>query len=424
MSNSNSNRIQPLCRTKSHRNSFTLHDVAVALKIEVPIKNSPIFRPESLDIMDSTQLKNELINIEKQNLHYQSELSLSTAISYELYQQNEKLNKDYADLNTEIEAFKSLIQSHLKIETSDLNMQRRELSFALKQEVENANSMAWIEAQASELKLELNAVKQQSSREILQTRKQLRDVILERDNLKRDLKFSKERFDALQSQSSQLMLARKSWSVFRQEWRRNDELNTFNTSNIQFPQVKNDSPLAERRKSLSGSEVVSSSGLTPKVLKSTNIPLSEIKYKPSSNIGFPNASSNSTLFNKRIKHKKSFSDSAFIMNSDQRRILTLENELEIAKFANMRTQAVFTSIENFTTYIFNIPSSLTLSQVFLAIYLSVTSIFLNTAIRGLAKVLLYAYFSLVLTLLIIKSQLTITSSNKSSLKAILSRNST
>lgn len=72
MSNGNSNRIQPLCRTRSHRNSFTLHDVAAALKIEVPIKSSSKFRLESLDIMNSTQLRNELVNIENQKLHYQS----------------------------------------------------------------------------------------------------------------------------------------------------------------------------------------------------------------------------------------------------------------------------------------------------------------------------------------------------------------
>lgn len=306
-----------------------------------------------------------------------------------------------------------------------MNTQRRELRFAFKQEVENANSMAWIEAQANELRLELNTVKQQSSREILQTRKQLRDLIMERDKLKRELKVSKERFDGLQVQSSQLILERKSLSVLRQECRRSDEQNAFNISNIQFPQVKNDSPLAKRRKSHpSESELVSTSNLTPKLLKSTNIPLAEIRFKPSSEISFLKGSSSAMLSNKPIKHKKSFSDSEFIMNSDRRRILTLENELEVAKFANKRTQIVFTSIENFTTYIFNIPSSLTLSQVCQTVYLTITSIFLNTAIRGLAKVLLYVYFSLVLTLLIIKSQLTITATSKSSLTAIISRNST
>lgn len=400
-------RVQPLCRSKSvqkplnQSSSTTLEDVALAMNVSIPKKSKLTTNYDDLDKLTTTSIKEQFIQVDQQKSHFESELSLSTAIAYQLFQQNEKLKEDQSSLLDQIDDFNNLINYHLDLNNDDFVIQKRHLSVVLKNQVEKSQSVAWIESQANELKVELSTVKQQFSHQNLKAKRDLRDLTNERDLLKSSLISAEARFQQLEIQLSQACSKRKPLSALRQEWRSSNNHDNPSNPLVQFPQVINDSPLAQRRE-LNSSILTraSSPQLEATMLQSTNIPISQLSH-PSA---ISTTSTPCSTPSRSVKHTRSFSDSAFMLGLSQQKKLTLERELAIARTVNDRTKIVFQSVENFTTYILKIPSYLSISQAILAINLTVTFVILSTTLRTLAKLLLYMYLSLILLLFLLRSQ--------------------
>ncbi|TIA81901.1 hypothetical protein E3P98_01769 [Wallemia ichthyophaga] len=410
-------RAKPLYRSRSVRKpqsssalqTTTLEDVALAMNVTIPEKSTSTRNYDNLDEMAPEIVKEQFIQVDNQKSHFESELSLSTAIAYQLFQQNDKLKQDQSKLLDQIDDFNKLISYHLNLNNDDFVVQKRHLSVALESQVEKSQSVAWIESQANELKIELSTLQKQITHQNLKAKRELRDLKNERDLLKTSLISAETRFQQLEIQLS-LACKRKPLSNLRQEWRSSNDQESLCNSPVQFPQVINDSPLAHRRtynsthSSYSYSSRASSPQHEPLVLQLTNTP----------KLSSPSASASETFVQKRpyrspsrtIKHARSFSDSAFMMGgSTQQKKLTLERELAMAKSLNERTKIVFQSVESFTTYVLKIPSCLSITQAIISINITVTFAILSTTLRAMAKLLLYMYLALVLLLFLLRSQM-------------------
>ncbi|TIA90307.1 hypothetical protein E3P99_01628 [Wallemia hederae] len=418
-------RAQPPCRTKSvHRahgqssqevkptnasaTTTTLEDVALAMNISIPEKGrTSTATTQELYGMSEDMLRERIVRDDSAKLHLESELGLSTAIAYQLFQENEKLKAEQSRLLAEIDDFSSMISNHLNVDNADFVIQKRQLSVVLRREVENTDFVDWIESQANELRGEVTSLTAQLSRQKNQSMKEIRELRSERDLLKSSIASIEERFADMESQVS--LSRRKPLPALRQEWRQSKAEPEALTTGFRFPQVVNDSPLAMRRHDNAAALTTPSSSpqLRP-FLHSTTIPVTNIPHRIAESSGTPTSSIVNTPLDSpalhSVKHTRSFSDSAFMLGANQQKKLSLERELAIARSLNERTKVVFQSVEQFTTYVFNIPSSLSLTQAIIAINLTIAFVVLSATLRTVAKVLLYMYLTSFLLLFLLRSQ--------------------